>query len=119
MEDSKQPKNFFQNMVYKIVWSKFSEQQIDEIFLYYQEKSKSYEVAQKIMVKILLAPDKLINTPRIGQREISLEYKNIEYSYIIESNYKIIYSINDESLQVRIVDIFDTRQNPLKIEREK
>jgi len=106
-------------MVYKIVWSKFAEQQIDEIFLYYQRKSRSYNIAQKIVTKILLAPDKLINNPRIGQREISLENKNIEYHYIVESNYKIIYSIKDESLQVRIVDIFDTRQNPLKIEREK
>lgn len=118
MEDSKQLKNFFLNMAYKIVWSEFSEQQIDEIFLYYQEKSKSYNVAQKIITKILLAPDRLINNPRIGQKELSLMYKNIDYHYIVESNYKIIYSINDDDFQIKIVDIFDTRQNPTKIERE-
>ncbi|WP_133945627.1 type II toxin-antitoxin system RelE/ParE family toxin [Epilithonimonas xixisoli] len=105
-------------MAYKIVWSEFSEQQIDEIFLYYQEKSKSYNVAQKIITKILLAPDRLINNPRIGQKELSLMYKNIDYHYIVESNYKIIYSINDDDFQIKIVDIFDTRQNPTKIERE-
>lgn len=106
-------------MDYKIIWSKFSEQQIDDIFSYYQEKSRSYNVTQKIIERILLAPDKLINNPRIGQKEFSLQHKNIDYHYIVESNYKIIYSIDDEKNQVRIVDVFDTRQNPTKIEREK
>ncbi len=36
---------------------------------------------------------------------------------MVTGNYKVIYKfVKDE---IRIVDIFDTRQNPLKIEREK
>lgn len=119
MEDSKQQKNFFQSMDYKITWSEFSEQQIDDIFLYYQQKSKSFNVAQKIIEKILLAPDKLITNPRIGQKEFALEYRKIEYHYIVESNYKIIYSIDDKNFKIEIADVFDTRQNPIKIERKK
>ena len=106
-------------MKYKIIWSEFSEQQIDDIFEYYEQKSKSYNVALNIVTKILLAPDILIENPRIGQKEISLENRKIEYHYIVESNYKIIYSIDDQKKFVNISDVFDTRQNPDKMEREK
>lgn len=106
-------------MKYEVIWSEFSEKQIDEIFNYYKEVSKSYQVALKIVTKILLAPDKLIYNPKIGQRELLLENRNIEYHYIVESNYKIIYSIDNDNLFIKIADVFDTRQNPEKIEREK
>ncbi|MBW7675461.1 type II toxin-antitoxin system RelE/ParE family toxin [Chryseobacterium chendengshani] len=106
-------------MKYKVIWSEFSEQQIDEIFYYYEQKSKSYQVALKIVTKILLAPDRLMHNPRLGQKEYLLENRSFEYYYIVESNYKIIYSIDDKYFQIKIVDVFDTRQNPEKINREK
>lgn len=106
-------------MKYKVIWSEFSEQQIDEIFYYYEQKSKSNTIALKIVTEILLAPDILIYNPRLGQREYLLENRSIEYFYIIVSNYKIIYSIDDEKHQIKIADVFDTRQNPDKIERKK
>ncbi|WP_426475565.1 hypothetical protein [Chryseobacterium balustinum] len=40
-------------MKYEVIWSEFSEKQIDEIFNYYKEVSKSYQVALKIVTKIL------------------------------------------------------------------
>jgi len=104
---------------YKVIWSEFSEKQIDDIFNYYQQSSKSYRVALKIVTKILLAPDQLIYNPKIGQREFLLENREVEYHYIVESNYKIIYSIDEENGYIRIADVFDTRQNPEKIDREK
>ncbi len=106
-------------MKYKVIWSEFSEKQIDDIFNYYQQSSKSYRVALKIVTKILLAPDQLIYNPKIGQREFLLENREVEYHYIVESNYKIIYSIDEENGYIRIADVFDTRQNPEKIDREK
>lgn len=104
---------------YKVIWSEFSEQQIDEIFYYYKERSKSHQIALKIITKIILAPDRLVNNPRLGQREYLIENRNIEYYYIVESHYKIIYSIDDEKHQLKIADVFDTRQNPSKIDRKK
>ena len=106
-------------MKYKIIWCEFSEQQIDDIFEYYEQKSKSYNVALKIITKILLAPNILIENPRSGQKEFSLQNRDIEYHYLVESNYKLIYSIDDKSKSVKIADVFDTRQNPDKINREK
>lgn len=106
-------------MKYTIIWSEFAEQQIDDIFYFYQHKSKSYEVALKIITRIILSPDILIDNPKIGQKEIALEKHNIEYHYLLASNYKIIYSIDDKNKLVKIADVFDTRQNPEKVERKK
>jgi toxin ParE1/3/4 len=104
---------------YKIIWSKFSEQQIDDIFEFYEQKSKSYDVALRVVTKIILAPDILIENPRIGQKEILLENREIEYRYLIETNWKIIYSIDDENKAVKVADVFDCRQEPEKIEKKK
>ncbi|WP_294284749.1 type II toxin-antitoxin system RelE/ParE family toxin [uncultured Chryseobacterium sp.] len=106
-------------MKYEVIWSSFSEQQIDDIFNYYEETSKSHQVALKIITNILLAPDKLKDHPKIGQRENLLVYHSIEYYYIVESNYKIVYSIDEENHYIKIADVFDTRQNPEKINRKK
>lgn len=106
-------------MKYKIIWSEFSEKQIDDIFNYYELASGSYTVALKIITGILLAPDKLIDNPRIGQAEFLIKDRITPYHYIVESNYKIIYSIDEENHLIKIADIFDTRQHPDKIHREK
>lgn len=106
-------------MKYKIIWSEFSEKQIDDIFNYFELTSGSDKVALKIVTKILTAPDKLIDNPKMGQREFLLEDRIIPYHYIVESNYKIIYSVDEENQLIKIADVFDTRQNPKKIDREK
>ncbi len=104
-------------MGYTVIWSELSEELIDEIFDYYQRKTKSYEIAKGIIEKILYAPDILINNPNIGQREPLLEDKEIEYRYIITSNYKLIYYVNEIKKTINIADVFDTRQNPQKLRR--
>lgn len=105
-------------MKYKIVWSAFSENQIDDIFNYYTQKA-TYKVALDIVTQILLAPDILIDNPKIGQKEETLQQRLFTYHYILSLNYKIIYSIDDNEMLIKIADVFDTRQNPNKIEREK
>lgn len=106
-------------MKYKVIWSKFAEQQVDEIFKFYRQKTESYQTAKKIISKIVVAPDRLKTNPLIGQKEISLEKRTFEYRYVVESNYKIIYSVDDEKRHIKIADVFDTRQDPTKIKRNK
>ncbi len=103
-------------MNYKIIWSRFSENEIDNIYDYYKNRVNS-KLATKIVKSILIAPDKLIKNPKIGAIEPFLEEREIEYRYIVSTNYKIIYSINEEDKSIRISDVFDTRQNPSKIEQ--
>ncbi len=104
-------------MEYIVIWSAFSEKLIDEIFDYYEQKTKSYSIAKSIIEKILLAPNILRNNPKLGQREALLKDRNVEYRYIIESNYKLIYYIDENTKTINISDVFDTRQNPIKLRR--
>lgn len=105
-------------MKYTIIWSAFAEKQIDNIFEYYEE-NVSLKIAKSIVKTIILAPEKLKNHPKMGAKETLLENRKIEYHYIIKANYKIIYAVDEQNYQIKISDVFDTRQNPVKIEREK
>lgn len=96
----------------------FLKKQIDDIFNYYTQKA-TYKVALEIVTKILLSPDVLIHNPKIGQKEHTLQHRLITYHYILALNYKIIYSIDHDEMLIKITDVFDTRQNLNKIEREK
>ena len=53
----------------------------------------------------------------MGQIEILLKERKTTYRYLIFKNYKIIYSIDPKKRFIKIADVFDTRQNPSKIER--
>ena len=57
--------------------------------------------------------------PKLGPKELTLLNRKIEYRYIVETDYKIIDSIDEATHLIKISDVFDTRLNPIKIEREK
>ncbi|AOR27394.1 plasmid stabilization system protein [Formosa sp. Hel1_33_131] len=103
-------------MNYIIIWSNFAEYQLDEIFNYYTKKV-NVKVAQSIMFKIRDKVEVLIKNPLIGEKEELLEDRKQNYRRLIVTNYKIIYSLNEKIETIKIVDIFDTRQNPIKLKR--
>ena len=105
-------------MSFKVIWSEFAESQLDEIYKYY-EINASTEVARKIIIELLAAPNKLIKTPLIGQKEELLKHRKVEYRNLIFKNYKLIYSVDNEKSCIQIADVFDTRQNPIKLKRKK
>lgn len=100
----------------RIIWSEFAEIQLDNIFNYYYY-TVSYETASRIVIKIILAVDILLTNPLIGQIEELLLNRKTQYRYLVQDNYKIIYSVNND--EIRIADIFDVRQSPKKIKRKK
>lgn len=51
----------------------------------------------------------------MGAKEVMLSNRQIGYRYIITTNYKIIYSVNEADKLIKIADVFDTRQNPTKL----
>lgn len=105
-------------MGFKVVWSDFAENELDKIYLYYSEHA-SIAIAKKIVNNLISEPDKLINNPEICQREELLLNREIQYFSLICGNYKLIYSIDKELKLIKITDVFDTRQNPVKIKRTK
>ena len=105
-------------MKWEVVWSRFAEIQLTSIFKYHSEKA-SAEVATKIARNLILRVDKLTENPYIGQMEGLLSGRKESYPYLVHTNYKIIYSVDEENKLIKVADVFDTRQNPVKLRRNK
>ncbi|AZA73919.1 type II toxin-antitoxin system RelE/ParE family toxin [Chryseobacterium indoltheticum] len=100
----------------KIVWTDFAIRNLKSIFEYHVEKANR-KIAHKIKQKILTSAKQLISNPESGQLEFYLESLNQNHRYILEGNYKIIYRIVESNIVIN--DIFDVRQNPIKMIDEK
>lgn len=100
----------------KIFWTNFAKSELKSIFDYYH-KEVSLPVADRVVTGIVESTLVLADNSNIGQKEELLIDREQEFRYIVHKNYKIIYWLNREKSQVEIVDVFDTRQNPIKIKR--
>ena len=103
-------------MKFKVIWSDFAETQLDQIFEYYSNKA-SFKVATKIVRNLILKSEKLSQNPYIGAVEEFLLERKEAYRFVAYTNYKIIYSVDEENSIIKIADVFDTRQNPKKLKR--
>lgn len=103
-------------MELNLFWTDFSQKELEKIYEYYREKA-GVRVARNLVNGIYNEVLKLKNQPRIGQEEEFLKNRKQEFRYIVYKNYKVIYWINEEESRIEINDVFDTRQNPLKIRR--
>lgn len=100
----------------KIIWTDFAIDNLKNIFDYYSTKA-SKKVAHKIRKQILDSTKQLMANPESGQIELNLEKLNQNHRYIICGNYKVIYNIKNND--IIIYDIFDVRQNPIKMNDDK
>ena len=105
-------------MELEIFWTDFSKKELKNIFTFYKEKA-SLNVAKTIVIEITTEAKKLKKQPTIGQEEELLENDSRKFRYLVSTNYKIIYWINQEKNRIEIFDVFDTRQSPLKMKRAK
>lgn len=76
-------------------------------------------MASKLVKGIIRAPQKLLKATKSGQVEELLKEREIKYRYLVYKNYKIIYSVDKAQGFIKIADVFDTRQNPIKVQRTK
>lgn len=102
----------------KIFWTDFAKKELRNIFDYYK-KEASLNVAKKLVLGITKETAKLIFHSEIGQEEELLLRNPKEIRYLIYKNYKIIYWFNVGKSAIEVLDVFDTRQNPSKINRNK
>ena len=105
-------------MELKLFWTNFSQKELEKIYQYYREKA-GIRIAKKIVNGIYNETLKLKRQPEIGQAEELLKNRKQEFRYLVYKNYKVIYWINNTKNRIEINDVFDTRQNPIKIERKK
>ncbi|HPL99859.1 MAG TPA: type II toxin-antitoxin system RelE/ParE family toxin [Bacillota bacterium] len=96
------------------MWSDTSLTQLQDIFDYYSIRA-SIAVAKKIIKGIVNRSILLESNPLLGVKEPLLVNRPFECRFIIESNYKIVYRFSENI--VRIVSVFDCRQNPQKVKK--
>lgn len=99
-----------------IVWTDFAIENLKDIFDYYSARANK-KIAVKILKQILKSTKQLEDNPELGQIEFHLERLKQNHRYLVSGNYKVIYKVFEN--QIIIIDIFDTRQNPKKIKRNK
>ena len=102
----------------KIFWTSFAKRELRNIFEYYKINASS-KIAKNLVTQIVEQTKILDFQNKIGQKEEFLSDRKENFRYLVHKNYKIIYWFNEQKNRIEIVDIFDTRQNPTKIEREK
>jgi plasmid stabilization system protein ParE len=99
-------------MEIKVFWTQTALNNLEDIFEYYKYKA-SPQIAKKIVRKIAEATILLQKSPKSGRTEDLLKDRKFIYRFIVVRNYKIIYWIEDN--YIKIASVFDTRQNPNKI----
>lgn len=97
-----------------VYWTQFAEDKLEDVFSYYIEKA-SERIALCLVDGIIDKSLELEKNPLIGQKEILLSDRIQEFRYLVYKNYKIIYWLNEANQRVEIVNLFDCRQNPLKM----
>lgn len=105
-------------MAIKIFWTDFAKEELKKIFDYYKVKV-GYKVSIKLITNIIESTEILIFQMDIGQKEELLLDRIQNFRYLVYKNYKIIYWYNKEKNRIEISDVFDARQNPIKIKRRK
>jgi plasmid stabilization system protein ParE len=103
-------------MELEVYWTQFAEDKLTDIFEYYKFNA-GIKVAQKLVNGIIDESLKLSKNPFIGQKEDLLIERIQEYRYLVFKNYKIIYWVDEINKMVLVSHVFDTRQNPIKINR--
>ncbi|WP_026903744.1 type II toxin-antitoxin system RelE/ParE family toxin [Pedobacter glucosidilyticus] len=105
-------------MVKEVYWTNFAKKELKKIFEYYKENANQ-EFAETLTTNIVQETVKLKKHPLLGQEEELLTDRPQDFRYLLYKNYKIIYWINSVKNRIEISDIFDCRQNPEKLGRNK
>lgn len=100
----------------KILWTDFASNTLADIYKYYKEVAGE-NVARKIKDDIFTTTRQLEKHPQSGQIEETLKRLEEDHRYLVKGNFKIVYKEVKEG--VLITDVFDTRQDPVKMNDPK
>jgi addiction module RelE/StbE family toxin len=95
-------------MVRKIVWSRKSQEDKKDIFLYWNERNKSKLYSKKLNKLFISAVEFVAEFPLVGKKS---NIKNVRMKVV--RDYLIIYEFNDECIFV--LRVWSTQQNPERI----
>jgi toxin ParE1/3/4 len=103
-------------IAFKILWTDFAINQLKDIFDYHLFKASS-KIAQRLIQNIIDATIILEKNPKAGRKEHLLANRPQDFRFLIIKNYKVIYWIDYKFNIINVSMIFDTRQNPDKIDK--
>ena len=96
------------NKNYKIIFSKYSEEDLLEIVEYYNQINQAF--SKSLFFEIEKKVNDLKDFSELGRIVPELEKQNIvEYRELIVGNYRIIYEIQEQSVTIHA--IVDSRRN--------
>ncbi len=101
-------------MALTVYWTQFAEDKLEDIFSYYSERA-SFRVARNLIDGIIEKSMELENSPFIGQKELLLADRIQEFRHLVCKNYKLLYWVNQDKNRIEIINVFDCRQNPQKL----
>lgn len=101
----------------QVIWS--NEAVVDLEIIHDFIAQNSYSAANKIVQAILDRTKQIESFPESGAIQVQISNTQKEYRYLVEGNYKIIYSYNPNTKVVYIETIFDTRSDPTEIRLPK
>jgi len=101
-------------MEVRVLWTDSALSQLEDIYDYFKIKA-SPRIAKKLVKTLVEETIILESNPLIGVKEPLLSERPYEYKSLVKNNYKIIYRFNENL--IRIISVFDCRQNPKKIEK--
>ncbi|MES2560721.1 MAG: type II toxin-antitoxin system RelE/ParE family toxin [Bacteroidota bacterium] len=96
---------------HKVLITPEAKQSIKAVYDYYFWRI-SRQMARNINDGIRNDIRLLAEQPYLGRIE---SIANIDYYVLVSVNYKIIYTIHKQALQVIILEVFDSRQSPDKL----
>jgi len=96
----------------KLIFSPEAREDMDNIYLYYVERNEGYAI--ELYNQFIEEAERLQRFPQMAQRELLLEeYPEEYFSLVVRHTYKIVYFVENNT--VNIVAVFDCRQNPKKL----
>ena len=98
---------------YKIKWHKSAIAELESIYKYYLKKT--VQGAESVRDGILSAVDRLGKEPEVNYPYEP--YLGKPFRYIKSRRYKIVHKKDNEKKEIRVLGIFDTKQEPKKIRK--
>lgn len=102
----------------KIYWTDLAKIEVKSIYVFLK-RGANIAIAKKITEEITDEVKLLINQPYLGQIKQQLIGSSREFRSLIHNSYKIKYWVNLDKNQIEIWDVFDCRQELLKMKRTK
>ncbi len=99
--------------VAQVIWTNEALSDLEIIYDFLAEKSP--QAAQRIVEIILSRASQLESFPESGARLDRIKFNENDYRYLVEGNYKIIYTYRILNRVVYIATVFDTRFDPEKL----